>query len=452
MAAYYLWCLLQRLVPAGQSRVSFEPDSSHVVLMVLAAMVVVVIFQTQKAYSYQRFTSFGKEVKIVLKTTSILWLVLTGVAFLLRPEYLPRLLMIIFGVVNFFLLLVEKSLLFIIARYLRLRGKNRKIVLIVGTGDQTKRFVETIQNHFSWGLDIIGFLTPQPEEIGAELYGKKVLGTFKDIFPVLHANNLDEVIVTVSTRRMGEIRTILDACEQEGVRVRIISDFLGRIAKNICVDTIYGLPVISISYIHDNKAKLATKRAIDFIISSVALVILSPLFLAIALAVKCSSAGPIFYQWNVVGFNKKPFTSWKFRTMKAGADAMKKELMHLNEMEGPVFKIKHDPRITTIGKFLRKYSLDELPQLWTVLKGDMSLVGPRPAGPHELARYESWQRRKLSFKPGITCLWQVNGRNKIHKFDDWVKMDLEYIENWSLLLDVEILCKTLVTVMKGSGE
>ena len=170
------------------------------------------------------------------------------------------------------------------------------------------------------------------------------------------------------------------------------------------------------------------------------------------LLIKVTSKGPLLYQWNVVGLNKKPFKSWKFRTMVLNADQMKTELMDRNEMAGPVFKIKNDPRVTKIGKVMRRFSLDELPQLWSVFKGDMSLVGPRPAGPHELARYDSWHRRKLSVKPGLTCLWQVQGRNRIRNFDEWVRLDLEYIENWSLGLDLKILLKTIPAVLRGTGS
>jgi exopolysaccharide biosynthesis polyprenyl glycosylphosphotransferase len=191
---------------------------------------------------------------------------------------------------------------------------------------------------------------------------------------------------------------------------------------------------------------------IDIVVSGILLIILSPFFLVIAIVVKLTSGGPVLYEWNVMGFNKRPFRSWKFRTMLVNADEMKKNIIHLNEMKGPVFKMKNDPRITKVGSFLRKFSLDELPQLWSVFKGDMSLVGPRPAGPHELARYESWQRRKLSIKPGITCLWQVNGRNKINDFNEWVRLDLQYIDNWSFWLDIKILIKTIPTVFMGTGN
>jgi lipopolysaccharide/colanic/teichoic acid biosynthesis glycosyltransferase len=174
--------------------------------------------------------------------------------------------------------------------------------------------------------------------------------------------------------------------------------------------------------------------------------------LLIAVAIKLTTPElPIFYAWHVVGRSGKRFTGYKFTSMVANADALKAKLMHLNEMSGPVFKIRNDPRVTPLGRFLRKYSLDELPQLWSVLKGDMSLVGPRPAGPHELERYEFWHKRKLSIKPGMTCLWQVRGRNDIRNFDDWVRMDLEYIDHWSLWLDLKILIWTVWAMIGGTG-
>jgi len=190
----------------------------------------------------------------------------------------------------------------------------------------------------------------------------------------------------------------------------------------------------------------------DLFISAFLLVLLSPLFMLIAVLIKLTSKGSIFYDWNVVGLNKRPFKSWKFRTMVQNAEELKEQLMKGNEMKGPVFKIKDDPRITKTGRFLRKFSLDELPQLWSVLKGDMSLVGPRPPLQSEIFRFESWHRRKLSFKPGITCLWQVNGRNVINDFDDWVRLDLQYIDNWGIWLDMKILFLTVIAVLRGSGR
>lgn len=451
VSAYYFWIYLRMtfpdMVPGGEMHL----DDSYLLLVIFLSFIWVILFDKQGAYSYQRFTSYMTEFKIILKTGILGSLILTGMMFLLRPGYIARGLVLLFLPINLLFLIIEKIILFQLAQVVRKQGENRKAVLIAGTEGQTKRFVQAIENNSNWGLDIIGFLGPNEENVGKELFGKKILGTYEDIVPVLHRQPVDEVIITVSTQKIGEISGIIEACEREGVQVRIISDFLGRIAKRFRADTIYGLPIISISYIPDNSAALTVKRLIDILFSSLGLLAVSPLFLIIAIAVKVSSPGPVFYQWNVVGHNKKPFRSWKFRTMVVGADAMKAQLAHLNEMKGPVFKIASDPRVTPLGRILRKCSLDELPQLWSVLKGDMSLIGPRPAGPHELVHYESWQRRRLSFKPGLSCLWAVNGRNQISDFNDWVKLDLEYIDNWSLWLDMKIIFKTVYVVISGRG-
>ena len=204
---------------------------------------------------------------------------------------------------------------------------------------------------------------------------------------------------------------------------------------------------------HLDSTALFFKRLIDIVVSSAALVVLAPLFLLIAAAIKITTPRlPVFYRWQVVGYNGSRFTGYKFTSMDADAESRQAELMSRNEMQGPVFKIRNDPRVTWLGRYLRKFSLNELPQLWSVLKGDMSLVGPRPAFPAELERYEIWQKRKLCVRPGITCLWQVRGRNKVSRFDDWVKMDLEYIDKWSLWLDFRILVRTVWAVVAGTGS
>lgn len=197
--------------------------------------------------------------------------------------------------------------------------------------------------------------------------------------------------------------------------------------------------------------QLALKRFLDVVASALLLLLLSPLLALIALAILVTSGRPILYRWPVVGLGGRPMISYKFRTMGWDADRLKAQLLVHNEMQGPVFKMTDDPRVTPIGRVLRKFSLDELPQLWSVLKGDMSLVGPRPPLQSEWLQFEDWQRRKLSVKPGITCLWQVSGRNEIRDFDDWVRMDLEYIDRWSLWLDLKILLLTIPAVLLARG-
>jgi lipopolysaccharide/colanic/teichoic acid biosynthesis glycosyltransferase len=211
------------------------------------------------------------------------------------------------------------------------------------------------------------------------------------------------------------------------------------------------VPRVALSPLVDRLQYSVVKRSLDASLAGIGLILLTPLFLLLAVLIKLTSTGPILYAWDVIGRGGRPFRGYKFRTMLVNADDLKPQLVHKNEMTGPVFKMRADPRITPVGRFLRKYSLDELPQLWSVLKGDMSLIGPRPAGRQEWELYEPWQRRKLSVTPGITCLWQVSGRNRVSDFDEWVRMDLDYIDHWSLWLDLRILLRTLAVVLRGTG-
>ena len=197
--------------------------------------------------------------------------------------------------------------------------------------------------------------------------------------------------------------------------------------------------------------QIVAKRLMDVVVAVALLVLLAPLLAIVALLVQATSKGPVFYRWRVVGKNGRYFTGYKFRTMVDDADRLKQDLLTRNEMTGPVFKMEADPRITRCGRILRRFSLDELPQLWSVLRGDMSLVGPRPPLQEEYERFNAWQKQKLATRPGITCLWQVSGRNRIRDFDDWVRLDLEYIKNWSLWLDVKILFRTAIAVVSGRG-
>jgi len=446
---YLLWDWLRVFLRVARP-IPIGPDTSLIIIGL--SLVWVIIFSKLNAYSYRRFTSVQTELKIVAQTTLLGVLAFFGAFFFFRFGYVSRLYIAVFAVVNFSLLAIEKCALIQVAKALRKKQKTQHRTVIVGTGDRAERFVTTVKSHFPWGLDIIGFVA---EGAGGhaerDVYGYRVLGSSPDIETILHAHQVDEVIVCVSGKGLDQIRNVLECCDREGVQVRLYSDFFGETAKRVRVDHIYGLPIISFVTTPQGEFRLYLKRLLDILVSGAALVLLSPLLLAIAVLIKLTSPGPVFYRWNVIGLNKKPFSSWKFRTMVPGADDLKPRLSESNIMSGPVFKMKEDPRVTKLGRFLRKYSLDELPQLWSVLIGDMSLVGPRPAGPEELARYESWHRRKLSIRPGVTCLWQISGRNAISDFDEWVRLDLRYIENWSLWLDLKILVKTVSVVIKGTG-
>ena len=347
--------------------------------------------------------------------------------------------------------IVEKTFVFYAAWIVRRSGKNRKKIIVVGTGTRTKYFLETVNKNFGWGLDVLGLITGTIEKVGSTYYGYKVIGDYSNFEKIIRQYNPEEIIIAISTKRFDKLRDLLEICERVGIMVRLNSDFFGHISKHVQIDNVLGLNIISFSFSRQDEFQLFLKRVLDLIAGSLLLLILSPFMLAIAAAIYFQDGRPILYKWNVVGYNRKPIKSWKFRTMVKNADEMKKELLDKNEMKGPVFKLTDDPRILPIGHFLRRYSLDELPQLFSVVKGDLSLVGPRPPLQYEFDEFDLWHRRKMSVKPGLTCLWQISGRNNISDFNEWAKLDLEYIDNWSLLLDLKILLKTIPAVLNGKG-
>lgn len=361
----------------------------------------------------------------------------------------------------------------VIRHYFHLReraGFYAKNVLLVGQQSAVSwmvqyfaKSVSQTQYRLLGHLDVgeNGSVLPSPDvqvEVsygGAKATKVPMLGRVDQLGDLLIRCPIHEVIAVQPMRSGQWIEGVIRDCDHMTVLLRIVPEALLR--EQHTLKTLYhfatlNLPAVVLTPPHWDSDSLFVKRLIDIVVSSTLLVLLSPLFLAVAIAIKLTTPKlPIFYRWRVVGQNGVEFTGYKFTTMVADADERKSDLIERNEMSGPVFKIQDDPRVTGLGSVLRKYSINELPQLWSVLKGDMSLVGPRPAFRHELQRYEFWHKRKLSIQPGITCLWQVNGRNKISNFDDWVAMDLEYIDNWSLWLDIKILIRTAKTVVAGSG-
>jgi exopolysaccharide biosynthesis polyprenyl glycosylphosphotransferase len=430
---------------------TFKFDEFYLVIILFLSYSLVLLFKEYKAYSYQRFTSLITEYIIIFKVTLLNFLISVVLIYMIKGGIVPRTYFALSLITGFFFLVIQKTFLFYIASLFRKKGKNRKRIIVVGTGERAESFINTVKENFGWGLDIIGLVTGEQKKVGTDVRGIHVLDIYDNIEEVLKKYNPEEVIITLSTKRFNKIKDVIEVCEKEGVQVRINSDFFGFLRKNVSVDNVFGLNIISFHTINQSEFGFMVKRLLDLAGASFALIIFSPFMLIAAIGIWISDGRPILYNWNVVGYNKKPFTSWKFRTMIRNADALKGELTKQNEMDGPVFKIKDDPRILPFGRWLRKWSIDETPQLLSVIKGDMGLVGPRPAGPHEFEHYQSWHKRKLSVRPGITCLWQINGRNKINKFDDWVKLDLEYIDNWSIFLDIKILLKTIPAVIFGHG-
>lgn len=336
-------------------------------------------------------------------------------------------------------------------------GHYTRHVVIVGAGPRVPQLVEHIRRHVpGYAYHVTGVLTPDGD---APIAGVPRLGPPEALGDLLIHQPIHDVVAVQPLEQARWLAGVLEQCDYLRVTLHIVPEALvdaplRDLAVPRSADAL-ALPSITLYAVEPDNTQLFLKRLFDVVVAAVALAVLSPLFLVIAALIKVTTPDmPVFYRWNVVGYKGRRFTGFKFTTMRADPDAGRAVagLEGLNEMEGPVFKIKADPRMTPLGRWLRKFSLNELPQLWSVVKGDMSLVGPRPAFPHELGQYEYWQKRKLAVRPGITCLWQVSGRNAIADFDEWVRLDLEYIENWSLWLDVKILLRTIGAVVKGTGS
>jgi exopolysaccharide biosynthesis polyprenyl glycosylphosphotransferase len=336
---------------------------------------------------------------------------------------------------------------------LRRRGRNSRFVLVIGTNDQAIEFARQITERPVSGHTIVGFVDDDWEGTPRfEATGYTRCSTFSGLTKFLRHNVVDEVAIYLPMRSFYELASELVAeCEQHGIVIRFNSQIFNTgESQTPMEDPEERTRALTVSGDREVWPALV-KRVIDCVVSTVLLILLAPIFLLVGMLVKLTSPGPVLFRQIRVGLNKRQFNIYKFRTMVAGADQMQDRLLSMNEMTGPVFKIRQDPRITPLGKILRKTSIDELPQLLNVLKGDMSLVGPRAMALRDYQRFDQdWQRRRFSVKPGITCLWQVNGRNSI-PFEQWMELDMQYIDGWSLWLDLKILVQTVPAVLRGTG-
>jgi exopolysaccharide biosynthesis polyprenyl glycosylphosphotransferase len=335
----------------------------------------------------------------------------------------------------------------------------RRRVLVAGGLEEVRTAAASVETHADWGLELIGVVsdgTWTAADLGEPAGPRyRFLGTYEDI-PALTARDhhvIDEVLIAPSGRRLHDLQgleAVFLGLEEQGIVSRLVVNFLPRSLSGLSFDELGGLPLLTFSTAPHDELVLFVRRSVELVLASLLLLVLSPLLIAIAIAIKLDSPGPVLFRQLRCGLHGRPFTFLKFRSMRVDAEALKKQLAPYNEMDGPAFKMTNDPRVTPLGRFLRRTSLDELPQLWNIVRGDMSFVGPRPAVLEEVRQYEPWQRRRLSMKPGLTCLWQVNGRNEL-TFEEWMRLDLEYIDNWSLWLDVKIAFKTIPAVLFGRG-
>ncbi len=359
-------------------------------------------------------------------------------------------LFILFGFINFFVLFTYKILVYKAMKLFRRKGYNYRQIIVMAD-DDSDYFINHIINTKDWGYKIHAIVTTS-ETIKKKYTGRyKIISDDQLINDILDIEVVDEVMFCKSNFDQDKIRTIINLCAEIGVTFRIQSELLNVAGARSRISYVNHFPFLTFMNTPDNYLALKTKWIMDYLGAVIILILLSPLFTLIALAIKIDDGGPVFFKQVRVGRNGRTFNCLKFRTMVTNAEDLKASLMHKNEQKGPVFKIKDDPRVTRVGRFLRSTSFDELPQFLNVLKGEMSIVGPRPPIPSEVESYERWQRRRLSMKPGITCIWQVSGRNNI-PFDQWMKMDLQYIDSWSIKLDILLVLRTVKVVLLRDGQ
>ena len=420
-----------------------------VVLVVLPVWILLLwLFDVYRSY---RTATFFREFLAIVKAVSIGGLALGTVLFASQSYYLSRSFILIFVVINILSLGLVRFAVRAFSWYVRKRGYNFRRVLIVINDESALQIAGLIESHRKWGLRMIGFVTETCHDRRSSLGGYRVLGCLDDMEQIIRREVVDEVIFPVMGQRIDQYENIFLMLEDHGINARMVVNIFPHLIARVQLDELDKLPLLTFSTLPSNVIALGMKRLLDVVGAMALLVLNVPIMAAAAIAGKVTSPGPVLFRQKRCGLNGRTFTLYKFRSMYADAEDRKHELNGRNKMSGPVFKVSNDPRVTPVGRFLRSKSIDELPQLWNVLKGDMSIVGPRPPLPEEVERYDRWQRRRLSMRPGLTCLWQVNGRNAITDFNEWVKLDLQYIDAWSLGLDVKIFLKTIPVVLFSKG-
>ena len=430
---------------------TFLSHTEYIIFSSLYLILWIYLSNRFKLYHSKRISKFLYEVWDISKTTMLCLTIAMFLVFLIRQYPLNRLFLIYLWLLQTAILIFFRFNLRLILRFIRRLGCNYRRVLVVGKNSRSEKIIKEISVISEYGLKVIGYIDINNGHVSGYFKELMLLGELDDFEKILRENVVDLVLITLPIKSCyTEMEKVIAICESVGVEVDIpVELFNLKISKSSI--SIFD-KVQFINYYTSPKMnwRMFSKRLFDVFISLFLLTLCLPLFLILSIIIKATSSGPVFFKQCRVGLNGRIFTMLKFRTMTKDAESMKMDLMDLNVLEGPVFKIKNDPRLTKVGRFFRKTSIDEMPQLINVLKGEMSLVGPRPPIPDEVDQYKLDDRRRLSMRPGLTCLWQVNGRNEI-SFEEWMKLDRQYIDQWSLWLDFKILIRTIPAVIRGTG-
>ena len=440
------WYSLRQLV-----EVRLQASNFLLFMILMAAWYV--IFAGFGLYRALRLSSARAEAVDIVKATSLGSTAVLVVASLISITFVTSHFLVVFWVLSTTLTTFARLTLRVVLERFRVRGRNLRNLIIVGTNARALRFAELVENKPTLGYQINGFI--DEEWNGVETFrqtGQKLVATLGDFGRYLREHVVDEVVIALPVSSYyAQFSHILLACEEQGVLVHMLPDFFDVKHARLSLEVLEDQPVITLRTGAMEGWPVVVKRVFDLAVAVVLLILLTPLFIVVAILIKLTSPGPILFVQDRVGLHKRPFRFVKFRTMVQDAEKRQPALEELNQVSGPVFKIRNDPRMTPVGSVLRRTSIDELPQLINVLLGDMSLVGPRPLPIRDYQAFDSdWHRRRFSVRPGMTCLWQIGGRNSV-PFERWMELDMQYIDQWSLWLDFKILANTLPAVLSGKG-
>ncbi len=446
--AYWLRYRLQWFLtvdPANQTDlITYIPFGLALVFLLFCS------FQFSRVYSYRRDRIWLEEVYAIASATTIGVVVLIILNLAFGQLSFSRLIFLYTAVLVTLLLGISRAVIYALRGYLRNRGFGLERVVLVGVGDVGLMVMRTIAARPSLGYELVGFLDDNPAKNQTDIGRFQALGPLNNFRDILQNHGIDTAIICLPWKSHRTVAHMLYVCEQSGIKAQIVPNFFQLTKNQMQVERLDSIPLITTRSVSIAGWNLFIKRALDVTVATAILIVGLPFAALISLAIYCSSPGPIVYSQTRIGRNGQPFKIYKFRSMIADAEAQLDKMADLNEASGPLFKMRDDPRRTPLGRILRRFSMDELPNLINVLRGEMSLVGPRPNVPEEVAQYKDWHRKRLSVSPGMTGMWQVSGRSDL-TFDEMVLLDIYYAENWSLTLDLGIMMRTIPKVLGGEG-
>jgi exopolysaccharide biosynthesis polyprenyl glycosylphosphotransferase len=449
LLAFFCAYWIRGALPPGSYAKLFS-FSGYANLLLAIFPVWAIVFYIIGLYDFWKGREFWKEIWDICKAIFIASLILGFAVFVLKYHFVSRIFILLFALIDFFFIIAGRIFIRKIILLSSRKTEGFRKILLIGVEKRAIALAKKIEKHKDMGLRILGFLSTGDGGVSRRWKGYPVLGRAEDLPKLIDKEVVDEVIFAISQEELQRMGDLFLLCEERGITARLAINFFPHLIAKTHLEELDGLPLLTFTTTPKDELLFLLRRVFDFLGSFTLILILSPVLLLIILLIHLDSSSPAIYRQIRCGLNGRKFTFYKFRSMIQGAEEKREKLATFNIMKGPVFKMENDPRVTRVGRFLRKTSLDELPQLFNILRGDMSFVGARPPLPEEVEQYQGWQRRRLSMKPGLTGLWQVSGRNQID-FDQWMKLDLEYIDNWSLWLDFKILLKTIPAIIFGRG-